>query len=144
MIERQAEVDHAAHQKQEHGRGQGEFRRDLPGSDALHWGEGRVYVGRDSITFEGELAPGPDYKLYLSPEYVETIEEFERARPNMLRVGDVKTFGGFLVPLPAGVDVAVVDGRHRPGATCSAIASRARAFSSPSRTAAVPSTTTER
>ncbi|HZN46913.1 MAG TPA: hypothetical protein VFB71_04775, partial [Ramlibacter sp.] len=28
----------------------GEFRRSLPGSDALHWGEGRVTVSASSVT----------------------------------------------------------------------------------------------
>ena len=50
----------------------GEFRRDLRDSDALHWGEGTVYVGRESISLRGSIAPGPAYKLYLSPEFVET------------------------------------------------------------------------
>ena len=53
-----------------------QFQRDLKDSDALHWGEGTVSVGSKSITFMGKLAPGPDYKLYLSPEYVETEAEF--------------------------------------------------------------------
>ncbi|MCU7852630.1 MAG: hypothetical protein KZQ80_10490, partial [Candidatus Thiodiazotropha sp. (ex Monitilora ramsayi)] len=55
---------------------QAEFRRDLPGSDLLHWGEGKVMIGKTSIVLQGEIAPGPDYKLYLSPEYVETEAEF--------------------------------------------------------------------
>jgi hypothetical protein len=42
---------------------QGEFRRDLQDSDALHWGEGTVTVGDRGIAFAGRLAPGPDYKL---------------------------------------------------------------------------------
>ena len=50
----------------------GEFRRNLAGSDALHWGEGSVTVGPAAIALQGKLAPGPDYKLYLSPEFVET------------------------------------------------------------------------
>lgn len=82
----------------------GEFRRDLEGSDSLHWGEGTVSVGRESISLMGRLAPGPDYKLYLSPEFVETEAEFERHRDRMVRVGDVKTFENFLVPLPASVN----------------------------------------
>ena len=61
-------------------------------------------IGRDSITFIGELAPGPDYKLYLSPEFVETEADFERLKERMVRVGDVKTFENFLVPLPESVD----------------------------------------
>jgi hypothetical protein len=84
----------------------GEFRRDLKDSDALHWGEGRVSVGPQAISLKGRLAPGPDYKLYLSPEFVETEADFLRLKPSMLRVGDVKTFDNFLVPLPVGVDPA--------------------------------------
>ncbi len=51
----------------------GEFRRNLKGSDTLHWGEGQLSVGREYISLMGSLAPGPDYKLYLSPEFVEFI-----------------------------------------------------------------------
>jgi hypothetical protein len=82
----------------------GQFRRDLKDSDALHWGEGKVFVGPQAVILEGELAPGPDYKLYLSPEFVETEAEFHRLRPAMVRVGDVKTFRNFVVPLPQSVD----------------------------------------
>ncbi len=82
----------------------GKFRRDLKGSDALHWGEGAVSVGPRSIAFEGELAPGPDYKLYLSPEFVETKDDFQRLKPGMVRVGDVRTFKNFVVTVPEGVD----------------------------------------
>ncbi|MES9994468.1 MAG: DM13 domain-containing protein [Candidatus Thiodiazotropha sp.] len=81
-----------------------EFKRDLKDSDALHWGEGRVSVGAKSITLMGKLAPGPDYKLYLSPEFVETESEFNRLKPNMVRVGDVRTFENFIVDVPAGID----------------------------------------
>jgi hypothetical protein len=84
----------------------GEFRRDLKDSDALHWGEGTVSVSRTSIALAGELAPGPDYKLYLSPEFVETEADFKRLRPSMVRVGDVKTFKNFLVTVPENVDPA--------------------------------------
>jgi hypothetical protein len=84
----------------------GVFRRDLAGSDFLHWGEGRVSVGPRVIALEGRLAPGPDYKLYLSPEFVETEAEFEAARARMVRVGDVRTFENFMVAVPQGVDVS--------------------------------------
>lgn len=83
-----------------------QFKRDLKDSDSLHWGEGAVSVGATAITLEGELAPGPDYKLYLSPEFVETEADFHRLKSSMVRVGDVKTFKNFLVPLPPGVDPA--------------------------------------
>ena len=52
----------------------------------------------------GELAPGPDYKLYLSPKFVETESDFNRLKPSMVRVGDVKTFENFVVNVPASID----------------------------------------
>jgi hypothetical protein len=82
----------------------GQFRRDLRGSDLLHWGEGTVSVGRNVIALQGEIAPGPDYKLYLSPVFVETEADFERLRPGMARIGDVRTFENFVVPVPEGID----------------------------------------
>lgn len=81
-----------------------EFHRDLEGSDAFHWGEGKVSIGRDTISLMGSLAPGPDYKLYLSPEFVETEADFNRLKSRMTLVGDVKTFTNFLLNVPAGVD----------------------------------------
>ena len=84
----------------------GEFRRSLKDSDAFHWGEGRVSVSATSIALAGELAPGPDYKLYLSPEFVETEADFNRLKPSMVRIGDVKTFKNFLVAVPPSIDPA--------------------------------------
>lgn len=81
-----------------------EFRRDLKDSDALHWGEGTVTITPTTVSLMGKLSPGPDYKLYLSPTFVETEAEFNRLKSSMIRVGDVKTFNNFLVPLPNGVD----------------------------------------
>jgi len=84
----------------------GSFRRDLRDSDLLHWGEGRVRIAAHAITLEGRLAPGPDYKLYLSPAFVETEADFERLKGSMQRIGDVRTFENFIVPVPEGIDVA--------------------------------------
>lgn len=92
----QATAERAAHK--------GEFRRDLKDSDPLHWGEGTVSIGRDAISLQGRIAPGPDYKLYLSPQFVETEVDFVRLKPQMVRVGDVKTFENFIVPVPANID----------------------------------------
>lgn len=83
----------------------GRFVRDLKGSDLLHWGEGEVRVSRDRIAHVGRLAPGPAYKLYLTPRFVDTKEAFLRIKHESLRVGDVKTFNGFVVEMPTGVDV---------------------------------------
>ncbi len=84
----------------------GEFRRDLEGSDLLHWGEGIVAVGANAVTLMGQVAPGPDYKLYLAPSFVETEAEFEAIRDGAVRVGDVDTFVNFIVPMPGGIDPA--------------------------------------
>jgi hypothetical protein len=82
-----------------------EFQRDLKGSDFLHWGEGTVGVSPTRITHQGSLAPGPDYKLYLVPEFVEDEAEFLAVRDTAQRLGDIKTFDGFLVDVPPTVDI---------------------------------------
>ncbi len=83
-----------------------EFSRDRQDSDAFHWGEGKVSIGKDYVTLMGSLAPGPDYKLYLSPEFVETEADFLRLKSNMARVGNVTTFENFAVKVPADVNPA--------------------------------------
>ena len=82
-----------------------QFARDLNGSDLLHWGEGSLSVGNDYITFMGQLAPGPDYKLYLSPEFVEPEAEFEQAKLSMVLIGNVKTFNNFIVEVENDIDL---------------------------------------
>ena len=84
----------------------GQFRRDLRDSDPLHWGEGKVSIGPKSIALEGRIAPGPAYKLYLSPEFVETKVDFLRLKSTMAQVADVKTFENFVVSVPDSIDVA--------------------------------------
>ena len=84
----------------------GMFRRDLEDSDALHYGEGTLHVSRDTIAFEGRLAPGTDYRLYLSPDFVETEEAFEATKHKMVQVGHVFTFDNFMVDVPDSIDPA--------------------------------------
>ena len=84
----------------------GQFKRNLKDSDSLHWGEGVVSIAPNAISLSGKLAPGPDYKLYLSPEFVETEADFNRLKKSMARVGDVKTFENFVVAVPAGIEPA--------------------------------------
>ncbi len=81
------------------------FRRDLKGSDFFHWGEGEVTVTPTHIAHRGRLAPGPDYKVYLASEFVEDKEAFLAIKDKAVRIGDVKGFSGFLVPVPGSVDV---------------------------------------
>ena len=84
----------------------GQFQRDLKGSDLLHWGEGEVSISRTAVTLMGSIAPGPAYKLYLAPEFVQTEEDFLRVKNLSVQLGDVKTFENFVVVVPESVDVA--------------------------------------
>ena len=83
-----------------------EFRRDLEDSDALHWGEGDLFIGEESIALQGRLAPGPDYRLYLSPQFVETEADFEALKSSMVEVGPVRTFENFTVAVPESIDTS--------------------------------------
>ena len=82
-----------------------DFRRDLRGSDFLHWGEGTVSVSATQIIHQGRLSPGPDYKLYLAPDFVEDEEQFLALKERAELIGDIKTFGGFLIDVPPAVEV---------------------------------------
>jgi hypothetical protein len=83
----------------------GELTRELRGSDFLHWGEGSISLSPTRIVHEGKLAPGPDYKLYLVREYVEHEDEFLPIKDQAQLIGDVRTFDGFALDVPAGVDI---------------------------------------
>ena len=80
------------------------FTRNLKDSDSFHWGEGKVFVGTESIALMGKLAPGPDYRLYLSPEFVETEKKFNDIKSTMVQVGEVKTFENFVVEVPKTIN----------------------------------------
>lgn len=81
---------------------QGEFRRNIRGSDALHWGEGTVRLTPMAVTFTGRLAPGPAYRLYLVPRFIDTREAFLQVKARSLPLGDIRTFENFIVPVPPG------------------------------------------
>ncbi|GAM57018.1 phenylalanyl-tRNA synthetase beta subunit [Vibrio ishigakensis] len=81
------------------------FTKERQDSDFFHWGEGKVNISDSQISFMGELAPGPDYKLYLSPEFVETEAKFNELKSQMVQIGDVKSFTGFSLPVDSSVDI---------------------------------------
>ena len=101
----QSEVSRLTNQAQYSG----VFKKDLAGSDFLHWGEGKVSISTTKIILMGKLAPGPDYKLYLSPRFVETEAEFNQEKADMVLVGNVKTFDNFVVNVPQNIDIAKYD-----------------------------------
>jgi hypothetical protein len=82
-----------------------EFTKDLPGSDFLHWGEGNIALSTTQITHMGTLAPGPDYMLYLVPEFVDDEPSFENLKSQSLSLGSIKTFDGFILKTPEGTDL---------------------------------------
>lgn len=82
-----------------------ELTRDLRGSDFLHWGEGTISLSDKTITHKGELAPGPDYKLYLVKDLVEHENEFLPIKSNAAYVGDVKSFNGFILDIPENINI---------------------------------------
>jgi hypothetical protein len=84
---------------------QTEFIKELQGSDFLHQAQGPVSVGTDFISFMGSISPGPDYMLYLSPEFVETKADFLRLKDQMSPVSQVKTFENFIVDVPQQINV---------------------------------------
>ena len=86
----------------------GVFSRDLAGSDAFHWGEGTVRINRERVWLEGSIAPGPDYRLYLMPEFVEDEDSFLAIKSQAVDIGLVKAFGNFILPAPEDVDAGAL------------------------------------
>ena len=82
----------------------GVFSRDLAGSDAFHWGEGTVRINRERVWLEGSIAPGPDYRLYLMPEFVEDEDSFLAIKSQAVDIGPVKAFENFILLVPEDVD----------------------------------------
>ncbi len=82
----------------------GVFSRDLAGSDAFHWGEGTVRINRERVWLEGSIAPGPDYRLYLMPEFVEDEDSFLAIKLRAFDIGPVKAFTNFSLSVPSDVD----------------------------------------
>ncbi len=78
---------------------------DLMDSDWLHWGKGKFSIGDDYLVFQGELAPGPAYRLYLSPSFVETEDEFKRLKSSMTAIGEVNSFNDYVLAIPQNINI---------------------------------------
>ena len=85
---------------------QGTFVRDLPGSDGLHWGDGVIMANADQIWLDSEISPGPDYRLYLTPKYVETGAEFLQIKADSTQIGPIKAVENFALDIPADVEAS--------------------------------------
>ena len=82
----------------------GEFDRHQPGSDALYWASGKVYLNENVIAFEGEIAPGPHYKIYLTKTQAFDQHSFLQIKHQSALIGDLNNFGDFIKSLPEGID----------------------------------------
>ena len=78
---------------------QTEFKKGQRGNDFLHWGQGIIKITSSEIIFKGKIAPGPDYKIYLTKEYVEHENEFLPIKNEALFISDLKTFQNFIIPI---------------------------------------------
>jgi len=84
---------------------QTEFVKELKGSDFLHWGEAKVTISDDKVTVNGSIAPGPDYKLYLTNQFVEHEDEFLPIKSEAKYVAEVKTFKNFVINIPSDINI---------------------------------------
>jgi hypothetical protein len=84
------------------------FQRDLKGSDGFHWGDGTLFLSREQgqyfFTLDGEISPGPDYKLYLTQELVDDEASFKAIKDASVYVADIKAYENFRIAVPAGID----------------------------------------
>lgn len=90
----------------------GQFDRNSPGSDALHWGEGKLRVTSGKLVFEDDvkLAPGPDYRVYMTKKFVDNRDDFKRIKASAIEVAKLKTFSGPLsFELPADLNTDQYD-----------------------------------
>ena len=74
----------------------GQFDRNSPGSDPLHWGEGRLRISSGNLVFEEDvkLAPGPDYRIYMTKRFVDNRDDFKRIKSGAVEIAKLKTFSG--------------------------------------------------
>lgn len=86
------------------------FVRDRGDSDALHWGEGTLFLSETRVTLDGEVSPGPDYRIYLTPRYVETEKDFLAIKSNSVEIARVKGFKNFSYEITGGIDASAYQG----------------------------------
>ena len=74
----------------------GAFDRNSPGSDALHWGEGKIRLSDGKLVFEDDvtLAPGPDYRIYMTTKFVDNRDDFKRIKPQAIEISKLRVFSG--------------------------------------------------
>ncbi|MCG7540742.1 hypothetical protein EXT48_23195 [Pseudoalteromonas sp. CO348] len=84
----------------------GQFKKELKDSDALHYATGEIYFTDNHIAFVGEIAPGPDYRLYLAKTFIETEADFKAQKHTMVEIANINQFSQFVQPKYRQVDLA--------------------------------------
>ena len=79
------------------------FVRERADSDLSHWGEGTLYLTSTRATLDGQVSPGPDYRLYLTPKFVETEDAFEAIKSQSVEIARIKGFKNFSYEIPPSV-----------------------------------------
>lgn len=82
-----------------------EMQKQRKDSDWLHWGQGKITLSERFIVIQGELAPGPDYRLYLSNTFIETEQDFLANKANLIQVSQVPSFGTSIHALPDALNI---------------------------------------
>ena len=62
-------------------------------------------VNADRIWLDGKVASEPDYRLYLTPKYVETRSGCQTIKAQPLHIEPIKAFENFPLDLTDGVNV---------------------------------------
>ena len=88
---------------------QATFKKDLPGSDPIHWGEGTLFLSQGKVSLDGAVSPGPDYRLYLTPRYAETTSEFLAIKSQSRQIARIKGFKNFSYALDGSIDFSKYD-----------------------------------
>lgn len=78
---------------------------NLTDSDWLHWGKGTFSLGSEYIVFQGKLAPGPAYRLYLAPNFIDTESAFLEQKHLLQAVGEVHSFNNYILPLSPDINI---------------------------------------
>jgi hypothetical protein len=76
---------------------------------ALHWGDGAIMMNANKICLDGTISPGPDYRLYFAPEFVDDGTGFLAIKAESWQIGTVKTFENFALDLPPAIDLGEYD-----------------------------------
>ena len=66
-------------------------------------------MNANKIWLDGTISPGPDYRLYLVPEFIDDGANFLAIKAESRQIGAVKTFENFALVLPPAIDLDEYD-----------------------------------